>query len=79
MQPIYAATLLILILGGLNWGAIALTDTDVIAYLFGEGDVVTRFTYGVVGLAALVQIGRWLQQLAADDGKDPSRMIAPDR
>ena len=78
MRLIYAVTLFILILGGLNWGAVALTDTDVVADLFGEGGVVTHLIYGLVGLAALVQIGPWLQQLAMDDGRDPTRIKHPD-
>jgi len=74
MRPIYSVTLFILILGGLNWGAIALTDTDIVANVFGEGDVITRFMYGLAGLAALAQIGPWLQELAADNGHDPTRI-----
>jgi uncharacterized protein len=77
MRPIYSVTLFILILGGLNWGAIALTDTDVIAHLFGGGEVITRFMYGLAGLAALVQIGPWLQQMAGDEGRDPTRIEQP--
>ena len=74
MRPVYSVTLFILILGGLNWGAIALTDTDLIARVFGEGDVITRFLYGLAGLAALAQIGPWLQQLAGDEERDPTRI-----
>jgi uncharacterized membrane protein YuzA (DUF378 family) len=79
MRPIYAVTLFIpiLILGGLNWGFVALTDTDVVANLLGEDAVITRFIYGLIGLAALVQIGPWLQELAADDGRDPTRIKHP--
>jgi uncharacterized membrane protein YuzA (DUF378 family) len=43
----------------LNWGAIASTETD--AHVFGGGEVITRFMYGLAGLAALAQIGPWLQ------------------
>jgi uncharacterized protein len=78
MRPIYAVTLFILILGGLNWGFIALTDTDVIVSLLGEEQVLAqRLVYGFIGLAALIQIGPWLQQLARDDGRDPTRIKHP--
>jgi hypothetical protein len=33
--------------------------------------------YGLAGLAALVQIGPWLQQLAGDEGRDPTRIEQP--
>ena len=77
MRPIYAVTLFILILGGLNWGAVALVDTNVVASLLGEDSIPARFIYGLVCLAALVQIGPWLQQVAADDGRDPTRIKRP--
>lgn len=78
MRPIYSATLFILILGGLNWGALALAETDAIALLFGETTVITRFLYALVGLCALVQILPWLQQIAKDDGHDPTRQRRPE-
>ena len=44
--------LAITILGGLNWGAIALFDLDVVAMLFGAMTVASRLVYGLVGLSA---------------------------
>jgi uncharacterized membrane protein YuzA (DUF378 family) len=67
MRPIYAVILLILIIGGLNWGVLALTDTHTVASLL-----------GLIGVAALIQIGPWLPQLARDDGRDPTPFEHPD-
>jgi uncharacterized protein len=53
-----AATLLIV--GGLNWGLVALAEFDLVAWLFGEEfgttNVASRVVYGLVGLAALYGI-----------------------
>jgi uncharacterized protein len=75
MRSIYAVTLFILIIGGLSWGYVALADTDLVASLLGEGQFLTRLVYGLFGIAALIQIGPWLQQLA---GRDPTRINHPD-
>jgi uncharacterized membrane protein YuzA (DUF378 family) len=77
-RSISAVTLFILILGGLSWGYVALADTDLVASLLGEGQFLTRLVYGLFGIAALVQIGPWLQQLARDDGRDPTQIRRPD-
>ena len=53
-----AATLLIV--GGLNWGLVAIAEFDLVAWLFGEEfgttNVASRVVYGLVGLAALYGI-----------------------
>ena len=60
---ILAATLLIV--GGLNWGLVAVAELDLVATLvgldFGETNAASRIVYGLVGLAAVYQ----LAQLAA--------------
>ena len=48
----------LLIVGGLNWGAVALTESDLVArvaggMVFGETNGVSRGVYGLVGAAAL--------------------------
>ena len=54
-----AATLLIV--GGLNWGLVAIAEFDLVATLvgleFGETNAVSRVIYGLVGLAAVYAIG----------------------
>ena len=52
-----AATLLIV--GGLNWGLVAVAEFDLVAWIFGlefgETNVASRIVYGLVGLSALYQ------------------------
>lgn len=44
---------ILLIVGGLNWGLVGLFDVDLVAMLFGQGSLVSRMVYIVVGLSAL--------------------------
>jgi uncharacterized protein len=44
---------ILLIVGGLNWGLVGLFDFDLVATLFGQGSMVSRAVYILVGLAAL--------------------------
>ena len=65
----------LVIVGGLNWGLIAIAEFDLVAALvgldFGETNAVSRIVYGLVGLAAAYQIAqqaairrRWSAQSA---------------
>jgi uncharacterized membrane protein YuzA (DUF378 family) len=57
-----AATLLIV--GGLNWGLVAVAKFDLVAWIFGlefgETNGASRVVYGLVGLAAVYGIGSLL-------------------
>ena len=52
----------LLIVGGLNWGLVALAEFDLVATLvgldFGETNAASRLVYGLVGLAAVYQIAQ---------------------
>ena len=46
--------LAILIIGGINWGSIGIFGFDLVGWLFnGQGSVVSRIVFTVVGLAGL--------------------------
>jgi uncharacterized protein len=50
----------LVVVGGLNWGLVALAEFDLVATLvgleFGETNAASRIVYGLVGLAAAYQI-----------------------
>ena len=48
--------MILLIVGGINWGLVGLADFDLVATLFGEGSALSRMVYALVGLAALYSI-----------------------
>ena len=56
MRVINSVTLLLLIVGGLNWGLVGLFDFDLVAALFGEMSALSRVVYTLVGVAALYQL-----------------------
>lgn len=50
----------LVIVGGLNWGLVAVAEFDLVATIFaldfGETNVASRVVYGLVGTAAVYQI-----------------------
>lgn len=60
MRPIDALAAVLVIVGALNWGLVALAEFDLVATLvgleFGETNAVSRIVYGLVGLAAVYEI-----------------------
>ena len=56
MQLANKITLLLLIVGGLNWGLVGLFDFDLVTALFGEMSVISRAVYVLVGASALWQL-----------------------
>jgi uncharacterized protein len=55
-------TAVLLIIGGLNWGLVAIAEFDLVAAIFGmsfgETNAATRLVYALVGLSALYQAAR---------------------
>lgn len=56
MPIINKTTLLLLIVGGLNWGLVGLFGFDLVAALFGEMSLLSRVVYTLVGASALWQL-----------------------
>lgn len=48
--------MVLLIVGGLNWGLIGLMNLDLVAVLLGEATMASRVVYLLVGLSALYAI-----------------------
>jgi uncharacterized membrane protein YuzA (DUF378 family) len=56
MKAMDIVTLLLLIIGGLNWGLIGLLQFDLIGTIFGFAPIIARIIYILVGLAAIYQL-----------------------
>ncbi len=56
MRALNKISLLLLIVGGLNWGLVGLFGFDLVATLFGEMSVLSRIVYVLVGVSAILQI-----------------------
>ena len=49
--------LILLIVGGLNWGLVGLLDFDLVAAIFGMMSGLSRIVYIIVGLSAIYTLG----------------------
>jgi uncharacterized membrane protein YuzA (DUF378 family) len=56
MRAINQITLLLLIVGGLNWGLVGLFEFDLVAALFGIATLPAKLVYLLVGVSALWQL-----------------------
>ena len=55
MKTLNIVTLVLLIVGGLNWGLVGLFGFDLVAAIFGAGAALARIVYVLVGLSAVWQ------------------------
>lgn len=56
MRIVNTVTLVLLIVGGLNWGLVGLFGFDLVAAIFGEMSPLSRVVYTLVGASALWQL-----------------------
>ena len=60
MKKLDIITAALVIVGGLNWGLVAVAEFDLVATIvgleFGETNAVSRIVYGLVGLSAVYQL-----------------------
>jgi uncharacterized membrane protein YuzA (DUF378 family) len=53
MKSLDTVALVLVIVGGLNWLLVGLFEYDLVAALLGEGSVLAKVVYVLVGLSAL--------------------------
>jgi uncharacterized membrane protein YuzA (DUF378 family) len=56
MRAINLVTLLLVIVGGLNWGLVGLFNFNLVSALFGDMSALSRIVYVLVGISAVWQI-----------------------
>jgi uncharacterized protein len=73
MSKVDAVTLALLVVGGANWGLVALAEFDLVATVFGmefgETNVASRVVYALVGLCAIWQAVRLPAVARADQAR----------
>jgi len=66
----------LIIVGGLNWGLVALAEFDLVAWIFGEEfgatNAASRIVYGLVGIAAIFAIGSLLTRRESAGVHEPA-------
>ena len=73
MKTLDAATMAVLVIGGLNWLLVGLFEFDLVAWIFGgmdfgETNVASRIVYVLVGLCQLYWVPRLPALLRASEG-----------
>jgi uncharacterized membrane protein YuzA (DUF378 family) len=57
MRPLDTVAIVLVVVGALNWGLVAIGEFDLVAAIFGldfgETNALTRIIYGLVGLAGV--------------------------
>lgn len=53
MKTLDLIALIIVIIGGLNWGLVGLFSFDLVAAIFGAMSIVSRIVYTLVGVSAV--------------------------
>ena len=59
MKQLDVIAAVLLVVGGLNWGVVGVTGSDLVGAIFGELTAPSRAVYILVGLAALYQALQW--------------------
>lgn len=67
MKALNLITLILVIVGGLNWGLVGMFDFDLVATLFGAGSMLARIVYILVGLSALWQLVPLVAAFGSDE------------
>jgi len=68
MRTIKIIAIILVIIGGLNWGLVGLFNFDLVAAIFGSMTVISRIVYTLVGLSA-VYLALIFNSLVKDDKK----------
>lgn len=56
MSPVSWIAVILVIIGGLNWGLVGFFKFDLVATIFGDMSTLSRIVYALVGLAALYMV-----------------------
>lgn len=56
MKALKLITLILVIVGGLNWGLVGIFGFDLVAAIFGDMTAVSRTVYALVGISAVYQL-----------------------
>ena len=57
MNTLFKSTLVLSIIGCLNWGLVGLFNFNLVEYLLGDGSLITRIVYVLVMISGLINIG----------------------
>ena len=56
----------LLIVGGINWGLIGFLNLNLVDFLFGNGSLLARITYIVIGICGILNIALLIRPISTD-------------
>ena len=56
MKALNILAIVLLVVGGLNWGLVGTTGFDLVRAIFGDMTLLSRIVYTLVGVAAVYQL-----------------------
>ena len=57
MNTLFKTTLVLSIIGCINWGLVGLFNFNLVEYLLGDGALITRIVYVLVMVSGIINIG----------------------
>ena len=66
MSALKALSVILVVIGGLNWGLVGIFKFDLVATIVGDMSVIARLVYALVGVSAaylLIQIPKIIKML----------------
>jgi uncharacterized membrane protein YuzA (DUF378 family) len=65
MKNIELVAMVLLLIGGINWGLVGAFNYNVVTTLLGDGTTMTRAVYAIVGLCALYEAFQFMKKRTA--------------
>ena len=63
MESLQKVALVFTIIGAVVWGLIGLFDFNLVEFIFGDGSILARIIYNIVGICGLINIGLLVQKI----------------
>ena len=63
MATLQKVALVFTIAGAIVWGLIGLFDFNLVEFIFGDGSILSRIVYTIVGVCGLINIGLLVQKI----------------
>ncbi|MBS1954354.1 MAG: DUF378 domain-containing protein [Cyanobacteria bacterium SZAS-4] len=65
MKNMELLAIVLLVIGGINWGLVGAFNYNLVTSLLGDGSTMTRAVYALVGLCALYEAFKMMKSKAA--------------
>lgn len=57
MNALYKTTLVLAIIGCINWGLVGIFNFNLVEFLFGNATILTRIVYALVAISGIIDLG----------------------